>query len=84
MPVLMTCFSYTPHASSSVSFTHPMLLLVGCFSCNPDNTSSEVSLLHTSVMLVLVKCFSCTPDDTSSEVLPHASLSEVFLLRTSF
>ena len=81
----MRCFSYL------------MLVLLRCFSCTPDATSSE--------------CFSCTPDATSSEVFllhtsfwfkwgvsltqlmlvlvrcfsytPYASLSEVFLLHTS-
>ena len=50
-----------------------MLVLVKCFSCTPDDNSSEVYLSH--IMLVLVRCFSYTP---------HACFSEVFMLRTPY
>ena len=52
---------------------HFMLVLVRCFSYNPDDTFSKVFLLVTLMMQLLVRCFSYTP---------HASFSEVFLLHS--
>ena len=84
MLVLVRCFSYTSHASfNEVFLLHLMPVLMRCFSCSPDNTSSEVSLSYTphasfSEVFLLhtceVKCFSNMPD---------ASFNEVFLLHTS-
>ena len=61
MLLLVSCFSYTPHASFSevffihasftergVSVTHLMLLLVRCLSYTPHASFSEVFLLYTS------------------------------------
>ena len=76
----MRCFSYLMLVLVRRFSYRPLLVLVKCFSCTPDDSSSkvlrvsfsEVFLLH--MMLVLVRCFSCTLGDTSSEV---------FLLHTS-
>ena len=48
MPVIVKCFSYTPHASfgESVSLAHPMLVIVSCFSYILHASFSEVFLLH--------------------------------------
>ena len=50
-----------------------MVVLVGCFSCTPDDTSGRVFLLVTHFMLVLMRFLSYTP---------HTNFSEVFLLHT--
>ena len=54
MLVLVRCFFYAPHASSS-------------FSINPDDNFSKMFLLVTLLMLVLVISFSSTPDANFSE-----------------
>ena len=77
MPVLVRCFSYTPHAILvRCPLTHLMVVLVRGFSYLMLVLVSRFSYRP---LRVLVKCFSCTPDDSSSKVL-HVSFSEVFLL----
>ena len=62
-----------------------MLVLVKCFSCTPDVTSTEVFLLpHTSfnevffsvtrLMLVLVKCFSYTLHTSLERGFPYTHI----------
>ena len=77
-----------------------MVVLLRCFSYNPDDTFSNVFLLVTLPMLVLVRRFSCNIDANFSEdhaslirlmqVLMslyyshHASFSQVFLLHSPY
>ena len=69
-----------------------MLGLVRCYSCTPDDTSSEVFLLVTHLTVVLMKFlsytphtsfsevfFSCTPDDTSSDMFFVTQIILVFM-----
>ena len=86
MPVLVRCFSYTPHASFSegVSLKHVLLMvLVRCPLTHLLLVLVRCPLTH--LMLVLVGCFSYTPVAGfvwCFSYTPRASFSGVFLLNT--